>query len=346
MSMSALGPAVDATEILFRLRVPDDAVRYVRLCQQITRPRVGPVLRPVAAGSRNGERIWHGRMVRPAVDRLEYQYELEFTDGTRQLTLDPHNPLRAAGPFGDTSVVEMPGYQPPDWCMSAATVTGRFLTLQIRSEVLGATVRVGLWTSPALDVEHEAPLIIAHDGPEYDRYSRLLQFISSMIDAGRIPAVRVLLLPAVDRNEHYAASPAYARALARELVPLFDWLAPQPRTRRDGRPWRVGVGASLGGLATLHGHRLYPDIFGGMFLQDPSGAGGHDVRHRRGEPGQQPAHARRVVAAGLRRCLRRAPRRPQLGGLARQLRSSLHGPARAGAHMRSQGTGGNMHRAT
>lgn len=228
------------------------------------------MLRPVTDGPGNGDRIWHGRMVRPEVDRLEYQYELEFTNGTRELTLDPHNPLRAAGPFGEKSVVEMPGYRPPAWCAADATVTGRFLTLQIRSDLLGVTLPVGLWTSPSLDVEHEAPLIVAHDGSEYDRYSGLLRFISTMIDDGHLPPVRVLLLPPVDRNEHYAASPVYARALARELVPLLDWLAPQPRVRRDGRCWRIGVGASLGGLATLHTHRLYPDVFGGMFLQSGS----------------------------------------------------------------------------
>lgn len=266
--MAALGPAVDATEIRFRLRVPDDAIRRVRLCQQIARPRVGPVLRPVAGGSAN--RIWHGRMVRPEVDRLEYQYELEFTDGTRQLTLDPHNPLRAPGPFGEKSVVEMPGYRPPDWCGADTPVAGRFMNLRIRSDLLGATLPVGLWTCPRLDVEHEAPLIVAHDGPEYERYSGLVRFISAMIDADRLPPVRVLLLPPADRNEHYAASPVYARALARELLPVFDWVAPQPRARRDGRPWRVGVGASLGALATLHTHRLYPGVFGGVFLQSGS----------------------------------------------------------------------------
>lgn len=270
MSMAALGPAVDATEIVFRLRVPDDAVRHVRLHQHIARPRIGPALVPATDAPANGDTVWQGRMARPAVDRLEYQYELEFADGTCELTIDPHNPLRAAGPFGDKSVVEMPGYRPPAWCATPGAVEGRFLTLHIRSDLLGATMHVGLWASPPLEVEHEAPVIIAHDGPEYDRYSGLLQYVSAMIAQDRIPPVRVLLLPPVDRNDHYAACPVYARALAREVVPILDWLAPQPRPRRDGRSWRVGVGASLGALATLHAHRAYPDVFGAMFLQSGS----------------------------------------------------------------------------
>jgi enterochelin esterase-like enzyme len=271
MSMPSVGPVVDAAEIVFRLRLPSDHIRHVRLCQQLTRPRVGPVMRPLDAAARggNGERLWHGRMRRPEVDRLEYQFELEFADGSRELTLDPHNPLRVHGPFGEKSVVELPSYRPPRW-LDTDPVPGRYLTLSIASDHLGRALNVGLWASPHLDVEHEAPLIVAHDGPEYDRYSSLLRFVNAMISQERVPPLRVLLIPPVDRNEHYAASPTYARALARELMPLLDWLAPQPRRRRDGRAWRIGMGASLGALATLHAHRRYPDLFGALFLQSGS----------------------------------------------------------------------------
>jgi enterochelin esterase family protein len=131
-------------------------------------------------------------------------------------------------------------------------------------------VRVVLWVSPGLGFEHEAPLMIVHDGPEYDEYSALLRFLSAMVATERLPPLRAVLLPPVERNDHYAASPRYAQALARELLPVLDWLAPQPPARYDGRSWRVGMGASLGALSMLHVHRLYPDIFGGVFLQSGS----------------------------------------------------------------------------
>lgn len=269
MSMSSVGPVVDATEILFRLRLPSDHITGVRLSQQLVRPRVAPVLRPVDPGGGNGEQVWHGRMRRPDVDRLEYQFELEFADGTRELAIDPHNPLRAAGPFGDRSVIELPGYRPPGW-LHADPDPGLHLALRLDSDMLSGTMRVELWAPPQLDVEHEAPVIVAHDGPEYDRYSSLLRFVGAMVHEGRIPPVRVLLLGPVDRNEHYAASPQYARALARELMPVLDWLAPQPPSGPGGRSWRIGMGASLGALATLHAHRRYPDLFGALFLQSGS----------------------------------------------------------------------------
>lgn len=259
------GPTIDATDIWFRLRPDADGVHAVRLCQPNSRRRNARPLR------RHGDPpVWETHIARPDADRLEYQFELEFADGRRELTVDPHNPLRAPGPFGEKSVVELPSYRPPAWLEHPTQVSGRYLGLKVASDHLGASLDLGLWTSDGLDVEHEAPLIVAHDGPEYDRYSGLLRYCSAMIADGRMPPLRVALLPPVDRNEHYTASPVYARALARELVPLLDWLAPQPPARPNGRPWRIGIGASLGALAMLHAHRRYPALFGGMFLQSGS----------------------------------------------------------------------------
>jgi len=263
--VSAVGPVVLATDVVFRLRVPSNGIRAVRLCQQIRRPRIGPALTRHPRSS-----VWEGRITRPPVDRLEYQYELEHDDGTRERILDPHNRRRCPGPFGDKSVVELPGYRPPAWVEGPPSPAGRLLELGITSDVLDARVHIGLWGSPGLDYERRAPLLIVHDGPEYDRYSQLLRFLAAMVDQGWLPPLRVALLAPVDRNEHYAACPTYARALAREIVPLLDWLAPQPPRRGDGRSWRVAMGASLGALAMLHAHRRYPDLFGGLFLQSGS----------------------------------------------------------------------------
>ena len=263
--MPVAGPKVGATDVWFRLRLPDDGVRAVHLCQQIARPRVGPSLQ-----RRPRTPLWEARVDRPPVDRLEYQYELEYADGTRELTIDPHNHLRAAGPFGDRSVIEFPGYRPPAWLNEGQVSQGRSCSVMFSSDLLGARIKIGLWEAPDLDSEDEVPLLIAHDGLEYDRYSSLLTYVAAMVASGRLAPLRVALLPPVDRNEHYGASALYARALAREIVPVLDWLAPQPKSHRRRRSWRVGAGASLGALAMLHAQRLHPRIFGGLFLQSGS----------------------------------------------------------------------------
>jgi len=106
-------------------------------------------------------------------------------------------------------------------------------------------------------------VLVAHDGPDYDRYGRLGQFVAESVAADRIPPCHLVLLPAVDRFEWYSASPAYARSLAVDVLPKVaaELGAAQPV---------VGAGVSLGALAMLHAQRRHPAGFAGLFLQSGS----------------------------------------------------------------------------
>lgn len=107
---------------------------------------------------------------------------------------------------------------------------------------------------------------MVHDGPEYAAYSSLLLMLGRLIHERRLPRLRAALLAPVDRNETYSASPAYARALVRQVIPALRRVAPAP----EGVAAPIGVGASLGALALLHAHRTHPTAFGGLFLQSGS----------------------------------------------------------------------------
>jgi enterochelin esterase family protein len=74
--------------------------------------------------------------------------------------------------------------------------------------------------------------------------------------------MRAALLAPVDRNESYAASAPYSRALALGLVPALHKVLPTTVT--------LGMGASLGGLAMLHCQRAHPGTFAGLYLQSSS----------------------------------------------------------------------------
>ena len=60
---------------------------------------------------------------------------------------DPSNPLRAAGPFGDKSVIEWPEYEPPAWLDSIADA-GPVERLELRCRRLVARVHVLLYATP------------------------------------------------------------------------------------------------------------------------------------------------------------------------------------------------------
>ena len=220
----------------------------VSLAQEVVRPRLGP---PLAF---DGE-SWRLRFPRPPADRLEYLLEI---DGA--LVADPANPLRAAGPFGDKSVIEWPEYAPPGWLASTAA-EGRIESAPLRCRRLGGSVDALLYSTPEPPREG-SPLLVVHDGPEYARYSRLTRFLDAVSRDGRIPPLWAALLPPVDRNDTYSASAVYAAALVRELLPELR--------RQIAHGPRVGVGASLGALALLHAHVRYPGHFDALLLQSGS----------------------------------------------------------------------------
>ena len=243
------------TETLtFRMPDPDSRYSGVRLQQDVRLP--GEVL----GFTRDGDE-WVLTVPRPDVDRMEYSFELQHDGGNSEWVCDPGNPVRVGGAFGDKSVLELPEYRAPAW-LSADPPRGPRREVSLPTRALDQEVPCVLWSSAGSDDDAELPLLLVHDGPEYDALASLTLFLDAMVADGRLPAMRAALLAPVDRNDTYSASIPYARALALGIVPRLHELAPATVT--------LGMGASLGGLAMLHAQRNHPGTFAGLYLQSSS----------------------------------------------------------------------------
>lgn len=253
------GPRVTEAAIVFGYRDPTGSVESVDLLQEVVRPRVGPRFEAV------GEGAFRLEWPRPDADRVEYQLLLSHADGGQETIADPANPLSAPGPFGNRSVVELPGYVPPAW--AAVDAEPVVTEIEVKSRILRTKMPVQIWKPRGVADDEPLPLLFAHDGPEYARYSGLTKLLDVCSAQGRLPAMRAALVPpVVDRDQIYSASAAYSRAFAHEILPAIEEAAPTPH----GRGARVGMGASLGALAMLHIHRTNPATFGALFLQSGS----------------------------------------------------------------------------
>ncbi len=248
------GPVVDGNELVFRYPDPHGQLRGVRLQQDVRLP--GNVLgfAPEPGG-------WVLRVPRPDVDRMEYAFELQQPDGRSEWVCDPGNERRTGGAFGDKSVLEMPGYTAPAW-LRAEPPAGERRRLSLASRNLDDDVDCDLWSAAGSNAADELPLLVVHDGPEYDALARLTLFLDAMVEAGRLPALRAALLTPIERNDSYAASTTYGRALSLALVPAIVREAPTSVV--------LGMGASLGGLAMLQAQRAHPGVFAGLYLQSSS----------------------------------------------------------------------------
>lgn len=233
--------------MVLRVHDPEPAYAGVRLCSDL------PLADRDFVRDDGG---WVLQLPQLHLARLEYQLEIFDLDGARHVICDPGNPQLAPGPFGDKSVIWAPGYRPPPW-LDQPLVAGRRSEIDVR--VLGRRLTIQIW-SPG---EGELPLLVAHDGPEYDHLASLTRYAGAMIERGSVAPFRVALLPPGDRNEWYSASATYGRALCTRIVPALH-----AQISVAGRP--VGMGASLGALSMLHAQRGWPGTFAGLFMQSGS----------------------------------------------------------------------------
>jgi enterochelin esterase-like enzyme len=234
------------------LRLPDPDARYaaVRLRSDLTSREFA-----------RDEGEWRLALDElPPVERLEYQLEVEHGDGGTESLLDPGNPHTVAGAFGAKSVLLLPTYRPPAW-LDQPQAEGQVISLTTRGR--GMSVDVDLWAPADADPREPLPLLVAHDGPEYDRLADLTRFAAVKIAAGDLPRHRVALLAPGERDEWYSASPRYLRALTNHVLPAIARVAPA-----DGPP--AAMGASLGAVGLLHAQRRQPGTFRALFLQSGS----------------------------------------------------------------------------
>ena len=273
--------------------------------------------------------------------RLEYQLELEHADGTTETVLDPGNPNRAPGVFGEKSVALTPDTsRPRGW----RPTRSRASSTSSRSAPAGSARRCkcGCGTAAARRCSSPTTARSTNELASLTRYS------GAMIASGALPPHRVALLAPADRDEWYSASGRYARALVTDVMRALHPVD------------AVGMGASLGALAMLHAHVRRP--FAGLFLQSGSffvlRHDAHEYRFSRfqrvirvvrdlkrdaGVPervtmtcgvleenlANNREMARALAGAGVRRRAGRGPRHAQLHRLARRAAPASDPPAAA-----------------
>ncbi len=204
---------------------------------------------------------WELALARPPVSRMEYLLELRYADGRSQTVPDPGNPHQAPGAFGVKSVREFAGYEAPSW-LSAEAEPGSSDDFEVPARQLDTAIGVRIWSPAGAPDDEPLPLLIAHDGPEFDSLAGLTGYLAAGVTGTWLPRMRAALLGPGDRDRWYSANADYARALRQAVIPAV--------TARVATKARIGMGASLGALAMLHAHCRYPDAFDALFLQSGS----------------------------------------------------------------------------
>jgi enterochelin esterase family protein len=246
--------SAESGHVTFLLPDPAHELVGVRLIQDVRIP--GDKL-----GFSYRDDHWELTIERPCVDRMEYLFELRHADGGSEAALDPGNPKQVAGAFGTKSVREFAGYEPPAWLTGPAGA-GDIQDLDLPAPQLDATISVRVWSPPGTQDDEPLPLLIVHDGPEFDSLASLTRYLAAGVTGTWLPRMRAALLSPGARDRWYSANLSYAKALRHVVIPAL--------TGRLATKARIGMGASLGALAMLHAHCRFPDAFDALFLQSGS----------------------------------------------------------------------------
>ena len=263
-------PLVDENDVTFVFRGHADAV-YLR-CWISGLDTAQPFQRLP------GTDLWAATIDLPKCSRIEYKFEV-VRNGHHELILDPHNPVLAHDPFGANSVCQGFGYERPEWTIEKSESRfGRVDSLTVDSQAFKGERDVEVYVPARFRENRRYPLLVVHDGNDYVNYAALKVVLDNLIHALEIPPLIVALTQSPDRLREYAGDERHAGFLADDLLPVLADTYPLV----DGPDSRAIMGASFGGVASLHAAWHRQDVWGKLLLQSGSFAFSDIGRHTRG----------------------------------------------------------------
>lgn len=209
--------------------------------------------------------IWHARVEVPDGGRFEYKLNIVQPHG-EEWVLDPRNPHRAGDPFGENSVAMTHGYAQPVWSIDRGAPKGQLEGLDVESDVFGHARTEQIYVPHGVQTGGALPLLVVHDGGDYDNFADLTTSLDNLIDDGAIPPLLALLIQTSDRMDEYPRGRRHARYVVKELLPA---VAARYSISAEARH-RILLGASLGAVASLSTAYRYPGVFGGLVLKSGS----------------------------------------------------------------------------
>ena len=225
----------------------------------------GPVTAP-ALDRLGATDLWHLTVAMPPGSRIEYKFDVVH-GGTHGWINDPLNPLIAEDPYGANSVCQAHGYETPEWSQpDDAAPSGRVEEMTVDSPSFGGPRPLRVYLPAGFDEDRRYPLLIAHDGEDFDAYAGLATVLDNLIDRGDIGPLVVAMTQSPDRMREYVDDPRHAAFLCDELLPSLQARYPL----HDDPSERALLGASLGAVASLTTAWRRPGIFGRLLLKSGS----------------------------------------------------------------------------
>lgn len=203
--------------------------------------------------------LWYQRSVFEPDARLDYKIVLNG----EEMILDPRNPHRGPGGWGENSAVHMPAYPPSPEIEPDSTVAGGTLhDHTFVSEIMSNERKVAVYTPHGYDADRTDPypVILYHDGSDYTDIAGTTTILDNLIAWGRIESIVAVFANPLDREAEYAVGDTdrFTQMLVDELMP---WVESTYHVASDPRE-RAVTGPSYAGIASARHCFRHPEEFG------------------------------------------------------------------------------------
>ena len=196
----------------------------------------------------------------PNSARVEYKL---IVDG--KWINDPLNPNKIDnGVGGENSFFTMPDYQPTEWNNAVGQTKYGISIEKINSKIYGER-EVQVYVPEGFS-EQNLPVMYLQDGSDYQKRTDAVFIQRNLVKANKLKPFTMVFIDYKDRTKEYWANDDYAKFVATEVIPIIDAKYKTIKSR-DGR---AIMGASLGGITSVHTALKYPEIFGRVGGQSSS----------------------------------------------------------------------------
>lgn len=213
----------------------------------------------------SGTNFWYRTESFPSDARLDYKI---VYNGSVWI-LDPRNPYRVPGGYGDNSELRMPDYVPPTEIEYRSEIPhGQVNSMQFYSEALQNSREIRIYfPHDYFYTQKEYGLVIVHDGLEYLFFAKINNTLDYLIWQKRIQPLLAVFVPPVNRSPEYIDQDQdkFTEFIVNELLPYLE----AHYRIKTGPQNRATIGSSAGGNISLWLALKHPEIFGKVAAFSP-----------------------------------------------------------------------------
>jgi enterochelin esterase family protein len=203
-------------------------------------------------------RFWYLEKTFDPAARLDYKIVLNG----REWILDPKNPKKTLGGFGENSDLWMPQYKLSSPVVSIEQGQGKLESALIKGTISDQTHRIRIYFPFHYSAAHRYPVIYFHDGTDYIKFGSAKNTLDILTYLKIIPPVIGVFIDPNDRMSEFGGErrQEYINFIKFDLIPWMDSTHPTINTPEGRAMIGTSLGANISALIAFSEPHLFSKV--------------------------------------------------------------------------------------